>query len=198
MRAKKIVILGPDGSGKSTVIDGLKDCIQNSEIKFCHLKPNVIPKLSFFKTLKKDRKSLVVTNPHSISKKSVFSSLLRYLYYLMDYWLGDLLFNQYDYIIYDRYIYDTFLDSKRYNYKLPVWFIKLGSKLVRKPDIIFCLVGDPLTIYERTKEISLKEVNSIVQRLINFSNEENCVLIDTTVMEKDEVVLVAQKYVESL
>jgi hypothetical protein len=64
--------------------------------------------------------------------------------------------------------------------KLPKWILILGTKIVPRPDIIFCLGTDPKIIYQRKPELPLEEVERQVSELKEFcATNKNAVWIDT-------------------
>lgn len=85
------------------------------------------------------------------------------------------------YWIFDRYAYDLIVDPLRFRVQIPAGLIKMMLRVVPKPSLIFCLGGDPVTIYNRKPETSLAEVERQIESLRFICNaSENAVWIDTT------------------
>ena len=72
-----IAVMGPDGSGKTTIIKKLKNKLKKKFIKFqyIHLRPKLL----------KPESSAPVTDPHSKPPRSSFASLLKIVYWLIIY-----------------------------------------------------------------------------------------------------------------
>ena len=186
-----IAVLGTDGSGKSTIIDGITAIMNEAFHKgvlYHHLRPCWLPSLGvLIGRREKTVQQSVCTNPHSSKPSGLLGSLIRWAYYLIDYSLGYLKkiwiskHTKSHVHIFDRYYYDYYIDPYRLRVKLPRWIIRVGELFVPSPDIILCLGGDPNLIYERKPETSLEEVTRQNERLWHFCDKrKNAVWIDTT------------------
>ena len=184
-----IAVLGTDGSGKSTVINALtpwlSECFHDS-VHYQHLRPTLLPDLGVV-TGKKKPQAGPVTNPHGGRPSSFPVSLVRWLYYMLDYTLGYLV-RVFPHVrtrswcyIFDRYYQDYYIDPRRSRTQLPHWLFRLGEVFVPSPDVILCLGGDPEAIYARKPETSLDEVRrqtDVLRRLCDA--RKNAVWVDTT------------------
>lgn len=183
-----IAFLGVDGAGKTTIINSITPLLTeavHNEIYYEHMRPNFLPSIaSLF-----GRKEHVgpVTNPHEKKASGFIGSIFRLSYYSMDYIIGywikvyPSLVRKPSLWIFDRYFYDYLIDPKRGRIKLPSWIIKIVKVFIPSPNLIICLGGDPKTIYDRKKEVPLKEVQAQVKTLKAFCNEEkNAHWIDTS------------------
>lgn len=186
-----IVVEGTDGSGKSTIINGMipwmNECFHKSVI-YNHLRPHLLPDIGVLLGKRKGEEQIaVVDNPHAQKPSGFFGSVFRWFYYLHDYTWGYLLkvwpkikTRSYVYV-FDRYYYDYYIDSIRSRIVLPRWILRFGEIFVPKPDIILCLGGDPKQIYARKPETSFEEVNRQTEELKRFSTQRrNATWIDTT------------------
>jgi thymidylate kinase len=158
MRNFKIVIfLGVDGSGKSTLINSIlkKDRKKFNKIHF-------VP--DYFR---KNNKQNI--NPHKQIKRGKIFSLLKILYWLVNYQIFKILnYNSKKIYIFDRYIYDVLIDPLRYRFSLSKIIITKIVKFAIKPDLIVLLTGDPKKIYFRKKEIKLNDTIKLNDRYIKF------------------------------
>lgn len=186
-----IAVLGADGTGKSTFIDGLINQIAfyyTSDSTKCHIyhhRPTVLPNLGAI-----GEKSGVMkadtdfTNPHRGKPTGFISSLLRMTYYWLDYAIGvptklrkDVQFDKFT--IYDRYIYDFLIDPKRTRVNLPYWLRLFFIKLVSQPRIVFILTADAKTIYKRKQELTVEEINRQLGELTKLAKtDKRFVVID--------------------
>ena len=156
-----IAVLGPDGAGKSTVIDSIfseisKAFVQSQNI---HLKPNL-----FFN--RRYEKRGVVTDPHSKSQRGIFLSLIKIILWLIELTY----FNHFTkrqnqtLVIFDRFLSDVLVDPCRYRIKKMSVFLNL-CKLF-PPDLTIILVADANIIYGRKQETTF----SVLERsLLEYS-----------------------------
>jgi thymidylate kinase len=183
-----IAILGPDGSGKSTIIERivpiLNDAFHNSV--YCeHMRPNYMPSIAKLLNIKNQQAHPVI-NPHEKKQSGFTISFLRFSYYLLDYTFGYYIkvFPKKSFKacvwIFDRYYYDYFIDPKRTLISLPNWILSLGQFLIPEPDIIICLIADAENINSRKPELSINEINRQLNKMKLFSQQNSrTVLIDT-------------------
>jgi thymidylate kinase len=151
-----IAVLGPDGSGKDTVIQGMSQEIRRGfrRMVFYHWRPHLIlPRKS----------SPPVTDPHADLPRGAFISSLYLMGFVLDYWFGYALrirqlLSRASLVVFDRYFYDVIVDPKRARFGGPAWFAQLLARLVPRPDIILVLDADEHVMYARKGELSVKEL----------------------------------------
>lgn len=194
-----LVVEGTDGSGKSTIINHitpiLNECFHDSII-YRHLRPHAIPDIGVLLGKKKAvKEGTVCPDPHSKKSSGLLGSILRWLYYMIDYTIGYLkvvwpqIHTKSKVFIFDRYYYDYYIDQRRSRTNLPHWVLRLGESFVPKPDLILCLGGDPQKIYARKPETSLEEVERQTKTLLKFCNNRKAAKwIDTTLPLEDSCV----------
>jgi thymidylate kinase len=192
-----IAVLGVDGVGKSTVIREVTTSFLNCRLNTVytkHLRPNILPPLSYFFRRKKQI-SEIVTDPHAAKPSNQFVSILRILYLLTDYIIGYFLYvriklkQNSTIIIFDRYAYDLLIDPRRFRVSLSASFIKILIFFIPKPDIVFCLYGDPNIIASRKNELSIIETERQVNQLVRLANDNanKFKLISTNISLEDTV-----------
>ena len=183
-----IAFLGTDGSGKSTIIEEITPTLNQAfhkAVYYEHMRPNKLPSIAGLFG-RKEEFNAPVTNPHGSSTSGFFGSLLRWLYYTLDYTFGFYLkvwpkkAIRSCVWIFDRYYYDYLIDPKRGRIKLPRWLLKLGQFIIPEPDIILCLGADAGEIHQRKPELPLAEVERQVLELKTFcDSHKKAVWIDT-------------------
>lgn len=175
---KTLVFLGPDGSGKSTLIKTLKLKLMenNHRTEIRHLKPSI-----YFKRRHSDRG--VVRNPHGKSPRSALITTAKLLAYSSEFWLGRLLDRAHlvDVILYDRHAQDYCLDPQRYRIPDEYKFTSFFSNFAPKADLYVVLTGNPSIINARKREVTLLETEKQTKAYEAFSAKTpNSILIDTS------------------
>lgn len=182
-----IAVLGTDGAGKTTIIDAIKEPLNeavHNALFYEHMRPNLIPNIA--QLFGKKQQIGPVTNPHAAKPSGFVGSSLRLLYYSFDYIFG-YWFKVYPVMvktssiwIFDRYYYDYLIDQKRARINLPMWMIKGMMFFIPKPDLILCLGAEPEVIHNRKPELPLGELTKQVSELKVFNQSEyRAVWIDT-------------------
>ena len=150
-----IVLLGPDGSGKSSV----------SALLVPRLMPMFRQKLEFHlspSSPKRARTGVVVTEPHRVRARGRLASALKLAAWSVIYaWYG--LKRVYTakvrsaLIVYDRYYHDILVDPARYRYGGPMWLAQIVGSIIPKPDMWVVLDASPDVLHERKREVSWEE-----------------------------------------
>jgi thymidylate kinase len=172
--------IGPDGSGKSSVVEALAERLLNRPFKIVqHGKSNfgVLPPLKLFRNALGrllGRKTPVQAQAapgalHSgmIRPNPVRASLVYVAYYALDACLGRLLLRRWrgqcGLILFDRYFYDYYYQIG--NRRTPKWYLRLCERLVPRPDLVFLLDREPGEIFARKPELTPEEIG-LQQNLI--------------------------------
>ncbi len=152
-----VAFFGPDGVGKSTVIEQLQQQLRPAfdEIGKFHFRPG-------FGRRALDR--IAVTDPHANLPRSALISLGKLLYWLLDCWIGYVLTvfpqrHRCGLVIYDRYYPDILVDPVRY--RLPPRTARIAkglAKLAPRPDLCVLLDAPAEVVYARKSELPLAEL----------------------------------------
>ncbi|MFZ1085830.1 MAG: hypothetical protein WAN35_12775 [Terracidiphilus sp.] len=170
----KIVILGPDGAGKSSVIHGLMKNLhpKGRAVKVRHLKHRIaFPD--------QGDASGVVEDPHGKPPRSLLISVGKVLLWLAEEWYGTLFLDKRrDLLIYDRYYHDLLIDSKRYRYGGPRWLAVVIGLLVPRPRLWLLLDAPSKVLQARKREVSPEESERQRQAYLDFvRKQQNHVVI---------------------
>lgn len=166
-----IVFLGTDGSGKSTIIEGLPNCIgdtfDKTQIEYYHWRPGFLKSPKGEKSGSKENSN----EPHKKRPYNIPISLIKFFYYNLDYILGYFFcikpaLAKNKLVIFDRYYYDYMLDKYRYRFDIPDLLIRTMMCIIPKPHITFLFIGDPVVLYERKHELSVEEIAEQTKRLM--------------------------------
>lgn len=166
-----VVILGADGSGKSTVgdriIENLKNTFNPGKGLRVHWKPVV-----FFKSRRRSNTGPNV-NPHGQKPRSRFASML----YLGGHWLefvaGSLLvffpaLFKNGLVLVDRYHYDFEVDPRRFRLQVPLWLVRGLFRFLKAPDLVFLCDAPPEVLQSRKQEVPLAETRRQVEAYRNL------------------------------
>ena len=182
MSNKGIIITfsGVDGAGKSTIIENIKHEIEKRlrrKVVVIRHRPSLLPILSAItKGKEQAEKDAANRLPRQGNNKSSISSLVRFLYYYFDYFVGQFYINfKYKYrgiiVLYDRYYYDFINDAKRSNININERIVKFGYNFVFTPDLNFFLYADPEIILKRKQELSAETITELTEKYSNLFNK---------------------------
>lgn len=162
-------VLGLDGSGKTSLINGIEEIVKNGRvftgIKIYHWSPAVLfPK----------KGAAPVTDPHGKSPRSFIFSLLKLACLVGDWWIG------YFYrivhlrakgilVFFDRYYHDLLVDPKRYRYGGPMGLARWLARFIPKPDLFLFLDLPAEVAHARKPEIPLDEARTLRQRYLELA-----------------------------
>lgn len=193
-----ICLIGPDGSGKSTVsshlIENMEDLFE--DIRYYHGHYQILPELSRFLRIKQTNFE-IQSNSCENKKEKQTPRLIKRLrkmiiisYYSVDYIIGRLINiinrNKSQLIVFDRYFYDYVLQPSFFTINSLTY--RLLSFFVPKPDLLFYLEAPAEVIHTRKQELTLYEITRqarICKQLTNILHNGYC--IDNT--QSLEIVL---------
>lgn len=171
-RGIMISLTGVDGAGKSTIIEELKSRLSSKfrkEVVVLRHRPSLFPILSAWKYGKKEAEQLSINRlPRTGNNKSTFSSTLRFLYYYLDYLIGQVYvyfryLAQGKIVLYDRYYFDFVVDGQRSNIKLGKRFVASLYRFIAKPDVNVLLYAPIKDILSRKKELSAADIETLTE-----------------------------------
>jgi len=189
-----ITMLGPDGSGKSSLIEALTDVSRLAfrRIISYHLRPRLLRRGNGDPGGK-------VTDPHGKPARSLGASLAKLALFWCDYVGGYWLrirpqMVRSTLVIFDRYYHDLLVDPKRFRSKAPYWITFLVGRLLPVPDLVFILDAPPEVLEARKREVSVEECTRQREAYKKLAEElqrrTRTVVIDTS-RPLDECVLQA-------
>jgi thymidylate kinase len=154
----EVVVLGPDGAGKSSVIQAVRQQLARvfPQSICCSFPPALLGRL-FHRPLVTD------TSPHSSPPRSFLASTLRaVLYWLVSYTFGyyvtiHLALARSTLVLHDRHLVDALVDPRRYRYAGPCWLLRVIWYLIPKPDLVIFLDASPEVLQARKQEVPFAE-----------------------------------------
>jgi thymidylate kinase len=183
-----IAVLGPDGVGKTTICEGLKERAKNfffKKVYQYHSHFGFFPELGkisslfFGKRFSKEEKAISQEKPIGLPRAALhlfYYGLENFLAWPWILWLkmrGNL-------ILFDRYFYD-FIATNTHR-KIPFWLFSLIAKIIPKPDLVFIIKASPEIIYKRKKELSFEEIK---RQLYAFQDKRISKLVPTVFIDNE-------------
>jgi thymidylate kinase len=152
-----IVFMGPDGCGKSSVIEAISKQFAPAfrDVDRFHMQPRILGRRGAGKGS--------VTDPHGLAPRGLLASIAKVFYLTTDYFLGYLLriwpaIIRTRLVIFDRYIYDLLVDSKRVRYGGPKWLLSLAARVIPRPELVILLDAPAEVLWTRKQEVAFEEV----------------------------------------
>lgn len=147
-----IALLGPDGSGKSTIMERISEELAKAfrRVQRQHLRPRVLGRA---------RSQGPVTDPYGKPPRGLVGSLLKLLFFWADFVIGAAtwVFPRRvgsTLIIFDRYFHDLLADPARYRYGAPLSVARALARIVPEPDLLFVLDAPAEILQSRKREVS--------------------------------------------
>ncbi len=148
-----LAVLGADGSGKSTVIDRLREDWAPAfrQVRYTHLRPRLFARGA--------GATAAVTDPHGRRPRGSLASLVKLTWFVCDYIGGYVLrirpwTARSALVVFDRYFDDLYLDPKRYRFGAPLRWARAAARLVPHPDLWLVLNASAGTLQARKQEVS--------------------------------------------
>lgn len=149
-----VVLLGPDGVGKSTVQEAVEQDLApafGGRISTRTFAPGLL-----------GMRHIKPGQPHGLPPRSLPAAYAKAVYWGIYYSIGyyftvwpDLARSRM--ALNHRYFVDSIADPKRYRYKGPIWLLKLVWKVAVKPDVIILLDAPAEVVQARKKEVTFEE-----------------------------------------
>jgi thymidylate kinase len=151
-----VAVLGPDGSGKSSVIDKYLSALETTlrGNKRYHLRPRLLRGSAAAQATN--------TNPHGQESRGILASVAKLLFLWADYVLGYLLSVRpllvcSTLVVFDRYFHDLLIDPRRFRYGGPRWLIRFVARLIPLPDLMLVLYAPAHVLQTRKQEVTVEE-----------------------------------------
>lgn len=202
-------VSGPDGSGKTTVIDmvltQLRAIYGDSAVYYAHFRPTMLPRIA--EVAKKTRAVETVDEdydrPHRAKPSGLIGSAARLGYYWLDYMGGYFrsvhpVLRRREVMLFDRYYFDMIADSFRSRIALPLPLLLTIGRILPLPRYAFFINVEPEEIHRRKQELTVEQIvalneryNNLVQRgwLIRINNngapeEASAAIVDRIIADR--------------
>jgi thymidylate kinase len=148
-----VAVLGPDGAGKSTVIEGLHRELSQvfRRTHRFHLRPRLLAGVR--------PANAPVTDPHGLPPRGKLASLAKLVFFVLDAWVGHALCvsplkRRSSLVIFDRYAQDMLADPLRYRLSTPRWLNAALLRPIPPPDLWLILDAPAPVLLGRKAEVS--------------------------------------------
>jgi thymidylate kinase len=195
-----IVLVGPDGCGKTSVGLALRKCLAGTFYTdnglHLHWKARLINRPS-------NPTGTPCADPHgkpvrpNMESIAFFSAHVLEMIVAHEVKVRPVLFKN-GLVLVERYYYDFFVDPRRYCMNIPQWLVKVLYRFVPKPDIVFFLDAPADVLQARKKEVSFAECQRQREAYLALTkNVPESIVIDATqplTVVQDEACRVALHY----
>ncbi|MGC8876989.1 hypothetical protein [Thermus sp.] len=191
-----VAVLGLDGSGKSSLLNALKERLGHGrpfvDVRVGHWRPGRIMG---------SKATGPVVDPHGKPLRGSLASLAKLGLFIMDWTIGycfDLVHLRAKgmLLVFDRHFVDLWVDPMRYRYGGPLWVARLVGVLVPKPDLFIFLDLPAEVAHARKQEVLLEEVRRLRKRYLELARSlPNAHVVDASrpleevVADVEEVIL---------
>lgn len=163
-----VACLGPDGSGKSSVIEQVTTHLAPAfrRTKVFHLRPRLL--------LAGDGAAAAVADPHALPPRGPVASLAKLACFVADYLAGYALrvrpiVTRSGLIAFDRYFHDLLIEPQRYRYGGPMRLARAAARLVPRPDLWIVLDAPATALQSRKQDVSPEESERQRRRYLAFA-----------------------------
>jgi thymidylate kinase len=189
-----LVLLGPDGAGKSTTLLGLRASLAPAFRRTAayHLAPHAF---------RQPPAGAPGTDPHGRTPRSLIVSLAKLVYWAVDYIAGYHLavrpaLARSTLVLFDRYLVDALVDPRRYRYGGPRWALQALWWAIPQPDLVVLLDAPPHVLRGRKQEVPPEEIDrqrqayrALVETLPNGHVVDAAQPLDQVVQAVERLVL---------
>jgi thymidylate kinase len=164
----KIVILGPDGAGKSSVIGGLMGRLNlvGRVVRMRHLKPRYVAQF-------RGQPEVIVVDPHGKPPRGALSSLVKIWVWLFEEWYFNFFQERKETVLVcDRYFHDLLVDPKRFRFGAPLWTAELVGKLMPRPRLWVLLNAPADVLQSRKQEVQPEETARQCEAYLAFVRKQ--------------------------
>jgi len=195
-----ILIVGPDGSGKSSLASRLVEAARRDgrPARHMHWRPGLLPQAGTLGGTSPDP-----SRPHGRKVYGRLLSLLRVYYYWIDFFLGLRLRAlpvraRGGFVIMERGWWDFAVDPLRYRLRVRPDLVERLGRLLPRPDLVMILEAPPEVLTERKTELPSAELarQSTRWRHVGFPKGVVPVVLDAS-RRLEDVVIEAEKHISN-
>lgn len=151
---KVIAFLGPDGAGKSTVLDLVQEklSLRGVDFTYRYFAPG------FLKRYRPKGDGTVTTSPHEGRQYGPALIFAKLSLMLFEYHMGlPRLRRRHNLVLFDRYIHDILVDPRRYRMERLRGWMRFVLRFAPKPDLLVIISAPAEVIQARKQEVAPEE-----------------------------------------
>ena len=189
-RGTFVLIVGPDGSGKTTLAGRLIESTSGDFTRSLHIhwRPRVLPRVG----------SLVgvelgdPTEPHAREPRGAVPSIVMLAYHWLDFLLGSWVrilptARRGGLIVMERGWLDIAVDPRRYRLSVSPTLVEFLGRLLPAPDLVLILRADPAILRQRKAELPIEELVRQMRRWdhVRFPRGTTRLVLDASQVEEE-------------
>ena len=199
-------VSGPDGSGKTTVIDmvvtQLRAIYGEQAVHYAHFRPTLLPRIA--EVAKKARAVAVVDEnydrPHRAKPSGLAGSAARLGYYWLDYMGGYFrsvrpVLKRREVTLFDRYYFDMIADSFRSRIDLPLPLLLAMGRILPLPRYAFFIHVDPDEILRRKQELTMERIVALNDRYCDLVRRGWLIAVDNNGAPEEAAAAIVERIV---
>jgi len=184
-RGAFVVLVGPDGTGKSTLALGLVETSRETFARVLHVhwRPGLLPRAGSLL----GREAGDPTQPHAQPPHGRGISLALLAYDWFDFFAGTWLRilpvrARGGLVVMERGWFDMAVDPRRYRLDVPHRIVEMLGRLLPRPDMALVLEADPQVLHDRKAELPIPELARQAGRWrqIRFPHRTNRLFLDAS------------------
>lgn len=151
---KVVAFLGPDGAGKSTVLELVQTQLSAQGVSHCYryFAPG------YLERYRPKGDGSITTNPHEGRQYGPVLIVAKISLMLFEFRMGlRRLRREHDLALFDRYIHDLLVDPKRYRLGHMRWWMRTMLRVAPTPDLLVIISAPPDVIQARKQEVPPEE-----------------------------------------
>lgn len=160
-RGSFVVVVGPDGTGKSTLARGLIAASRDDFARVLHIhwRPGLLPRAGSIVGAEAGDP----TQPHARPPHGRVLSVALLAYDWIDFFLGTWLRivpvrTRGGLVVMERGWFDMAVDPRRYRLDVPYRIVEMLGRLLPSPDTALILEADPQVLHDRKAELPIREL----------------------------------------
>lgn len=200
-------VSGPDGSGKTTVIDmviaQLSAIYGEQAVHYAHFRPTMLPRIA--EVAKKARAVETVDvnydQPHRAKPSGLAGSAARLVYYWLDYMGGYFrsvhpVLRRREVMLFDRYYFDMIADSFRSRIALPLPLLLAMGRILPLPRYAFFIRVDPEEVHRRKQELTMERIVALNERYDNLVRRGWLIAVDNNGAPEEAAAAIVDRIVD--
>ena len=165
-----VVVLGPDGSGKTSVCQAIvsMECrrIPFERAEYLGLYHRILPTLSSLASHISGQEVRLLSNPthpHDNPPHQPIVWFSKFLYYTVDEWISQMTWMRHklartNLLLHDRHLVELMIDARRYRFEGRAILPHIIARLAPRPDLVILLDAPAEVVHRRKQDLDMAEI----------------------------------------